>query len=427
MGVWDFDGFSTSEYTHDMHTYPARLNPRVARRLIDEYGSEGDFLLDPFCGSGTSLVEARLAGLHGVGFDLNPTASKISLAKSQNYDSRRLRGFVLALHSGMDSLELKSWDEAVNQSGFEESVIRTWYPDRTVREIASCLDLIDSVDSDRGANSKHRLFARIALSHCIRRVSIQRNQEWKNYRIEGWREKSLDGEYRDLLPLFREKLLSNLQGVEEYNTKLKQEGHYKSTGVSIHLEDSVSKIGNGVLPGGEVDLVVTSPPYGDSATTMAYEQFSWQTNVWLGLDRRPSSQLARDMMGGTTPREIKKLGHPSIDTSIGKMSIKMAKKNFSFYYDYLRSIERVSEVVKEGGYICYIVGNRTSGGQNMRMDLFTRWAFKKNGFKPVGKIREREIKNSKMPGAIAITEGSGKKTLVRTMNKEFIVICRKES
>ena len=51
MGVWDFDGFSTSEYTHDMHTYPARLNPRVARRLIDEYGSEGDFLLDPFCGS----------------------------------------------------------------------------------------------------------------------------------------------------------------------------------------------------------------------------------------------------------------------------------------------------------------------------------------------------------------------------------------
>ena len=426
MTVWDFDSYSTNEYTHDMHTYPARLNPHVARRLISQYGSEGDILLDPFCGSGTTLVESRLAGLHGIGFDVNPTAVEISLTKSQNYNLPRLKDFVLRLHSALDSLVLKSWSAAVKQSGFEESVIRTWYPDRTVLEIASCLDLIDSVDSECVANGKHRMFARVALSHCIRRVSIQRNSEWKNYRIKGWREKNLDEEYLDLLPLFRKKLLSNILSVEEYNAKLKQNGHFKNTGVSIYLEDSVSGIGN-YSPLEGVDLVVTSPPYGDSGTTVAYEQFSWQTNVWLGLDRRPSSQLAKDMLGGMRAQEVNNLGHRTIDSSIGKMEGKIARKNFSFYRDYLRSIEEISEIVKEGGHVCYIVGNRTSGGQNMRMDLFTRWAFENNGFKRVGAIKERVIKNSLMPGAIAINGGTGGKTMVETMGKEFVVVCRKVS
>tara|TARA_B100001250_G_scaffold394284_1_gene397989 strand:+ start:2227 stop:3096 length:870 start_codon:yes stop_codon:yes gene_type:complete len=289
------------------------------------------------------------------------------------------------------------------------------------------LDLIDAIDSELGSKGEHRLFSRIALSHCIRGVSIQRNHEWKSLRIKGWREMRVDDEYKDLIPLFKKKLLSNLLSVEEYNSKLVENGFFSKTGLSVHLEDSVMETKSGILPEEGVELVVTSPPYGDSTTTMAYEQFSWQTNVWLGLDRRPSGQLAKDMMGGTKPKVVEKLGHRAVDSSIGKMSGKLARRNFSFYRDYLRSIEEISDVVKEGGHACYIVGNRTSGGQNMRLDLFTRWAFERNGFKRVGRIKKRVIKNTKMPGAISINKASGIKTKVQTMGEEFVVVCRKTS
>ena len=61
----------------------------------------------------------------------------------------------------------------------------------------------------------------------------------------------------------------------------------------------------------------------------------------------------------------------------------------------------------------------------MRQDLFTRWAFEKNGFKRVGEIRKREVSNTRMPRQIAITGKNTKKSKVRTMNKEYIVVCKK--
>jgi site-specific DNA-methyltransferase (cytosine-N4-specific) len=57
---WDYQGEFTKTYTHGFHSYPAMMIPQVARRLIVEYSNEGDTLLDPFCGSGSVLVDAKL-------------------------------------------------------------------------------------------------------------------------------------------------------------------------------------------------------------------------------------------------------------------------------------------------------------------------------------------------------------------------------
>ena len=181
-------------------------------------------------------------------------------------------------------------------------------------------------------------------------------------------------------------------------------------------------------PGEGYDLVVTSPPYGDSATTVAYSQFSWFSNTWLGLDRRTHGKLASEMMGGNNSSsfiegDITKFGCQAIDSSISKMEDSFARKNYFFYRDYLESIRNVAQNVKSGGFVCYIVGNRTSGGEYMRMDLFTKWAFEKYGFKS-RKIKERTLPNTRMPGKIAVTE-DGVKRIIPTMNKELIVVCQK--
>ena len=58
--TWDYQGEFTKAYTHGFHSYPAMMIPQVAQRLILEYSKEGDTLLDPFCGFGSVLVEAKL-------------------------------------------------------------------------------------------------------------------------------------------------------------------------------------------------------------------------------------------------------------------------------------------------------------------------------------------------------------------------------
>ena len=56
--------------------------PQIARKLLKQYGVEDGWLLDPYCGTGTSLVEASLFGMHSVGCDINPLVRLIATAKS---------------------------------------------------------------------------------------------------------------------------------------------------------------------------------------------------------------------------------------------------------------------------------------------------------------------------------------------------------
>lgn len=66
------DTSSPSKLTHYLFRFPAKFHPPVAQTLIEDYSLEGDCVLDPFCGSGTLLVEALRAGRDAVGTDIDP-------------------------------------------------------------------------------------------------------------------------------------------------------------------------------------------------------------------------------------------------------------------------------------------------------------------------------------------------------------------
>jgi SAM-dependent methyltransferase len=75
--------------THRFHTYPARMHPDAARSLFSALA--GDVVLDPFCGGGTVLVEAMLAGRRAVGRDINPVAVLVAEARTRLCDATRRR------------------------------------------------------------------------------------------------------------------------------------------------------------------------------------------------------------------------------------------------------------------------------------------------------------------------------------------------
>ncbi len=69
-------------HVHGFHAYPARAHPVTARRLVDAFAPAKGLVLDPFCGSGTVLIEAMLAGRNALGTDLNPLAVMLARAKT---------------------------------------------------------------------------------------------------------------------------------------------------------------------------------------------------------------------------------------------------------------------------------------------------------------------------------------------------------
>jgi hypothetical protein len=77
------DDAATRAHVHGFHSYAARLHPVTASRLIATLSDRSDWVCDPFSGSGTVLVEARLLGRPSVGTDLNPLAVRLALLKTR--------------------------------------------------------------------------------------------------------------------------------------------------------------------------------------------------------------------------------------------------------------------------------------------------------------------------------------------------------
>ena len=76
--------------THWIHWYPAKMFHRIPAEILGSFAGERLTVLDPYCGSGTVLLEAALQGHRAVGADVNPLARLISTVKTRRLDTSGL-------------------------------------------------------------------------------------------------------------------------------------------------------------------------------------------------------------------------------------------------------------------------------------------------------------------------------------------------
>lgn len=404
---WSFKNADTKEYTHCYHTYPAMMIPQVARKLIEDYAPDDtlSLIFDPYTGSGTTLVESSIKGIKSVGTDLNPLARFMSNVKNTHYSIDTINEAVAYI---LTQIIIYNRDNVLDTDFSRISNYTFWYTENCLYKLSYLTQVISKV------NEEVKDFFLLCLSETVREVSFTRNGEFKRYRMA---EKQLASFNPEVFSIFERKVQRNIKGLKAFNAT----GTNKLATVCDF--NSSNGIPSDILPEDSVDMVVTSPPYGDSHTTVAYGQFSRWANEWFDFEN--AKNLDRILMGGAVSKEIK-FETESIKEELEEIKAQDEKRYFevtSFLNDYWDSIQNVAKVIRKGGRVCYVVGNRRVKNILINLDYFTAEMFNKCGFKHEITI-VREIPNKRMPSKTSPTNKAGAK--VSTMSNEYIVILTKQ-
>ena len=406
--TWSFWGADTKEFTHKYHIYPAMMIPQVCRTLIEKYKPEGklDMIFDPYCGSGTTLVEASLMGINSIGTDLNPLARLIARAKTTHYNYSDIS---YQFHSIQGELTFYTEDKVINKNFDRITNYSFWYRDEDLLKLSYLQQLIDQF-----ANITTADFFNICLAETVRDVSFTRNGEFKRFRIK---QQSIEYFNPNTFDLFERKVIRNMNGLKEFNSISKTTPTTKVCDFNSSI-----KIPSNIIAPQSIDMVITSPPYGDSQTTVAYGQFSRWANEWFNYPN--AKNLDKLLMGGTKEKgeRFETISIREVLDKIKALDEKRYMEVSTFLNDYWESIHHVAETIRPEGIVCYVVGNRTVKGIQIPLDYFTAEMFEKCGFKHLTTI-VRQIPNKRMPAKTSPTNKPGNK--IDTMSKEFLVILKK--
>lgn len=375
---WTFEGVDTSYLTHGLHSYPARMIPQIPDTLFYYYKSkgvlsDGDVVYDPFSGSGTTAVEARLHGLHAEANDINPLACILSRTKATPLDTRPLKTARDALLDGLrDELRVvaQQFQDGTLELQTEPEVRDGWFPEPQLYQLWHIRTRVDELEADHGKEIAR--FFRVVLSAVTRQVSYQYNDEYKRYRMDEAERETHDPNVYDC---FTNRVDTNVERMAAYSNRvdhaLDTVVHYADSRTATENDDPVDQH--------SADIVVTSPPYGDHETTVAYGQFSQDPAIIAG-SHSYDEMLAVDKtgLGGSNstldPMAELEEWSPSFAATLDALREKDGRTAdaMAFVRDYYEVMKEVAKVLKPGQPAAWVVANRTMSRVTIPTHLITR-------------------------------------------------------
>ena len=403
---WDYKGKKTKSYTHGLHSYPAMFIPQVARRLLETYSKKGDTICDIFCGSGTALVESRLLNRNAYGIDLNPLAIFLAKAKATEINPLTLFKEYCNLVNRFDQIK----SDKLKRPDFMN--IDFWFKEKVILKLARLKRAISEIK-----NEKIRNFFLVSFSETVRLSSNTNNGEFKLVRIKNGK---LENHNPDVLGIFRKKAELNIEGMKKFYQDVDKNTWTKP------IYGDTSRIN--AIHNNSIDCIITSPPYGDSRTTVAYGQFSRLSAQWIDIFKDPNSASSVDnqLLGGKPTNDLIHF----LDSSHLKESLreiqekdeKRARDVLSFYIGLNECLKKSYAILKRKKYFCLVIGNRSVKQVRIPTDFIITELSEKIGF-TCEDIFVRNIPGKRMPAKNSPTNIVGR--LEETMTKESIVVLRK--
>ena len=306
----NFDNDSYFELLHNIHPYPAKFPSFVAEKYI---GSNFKTILDPFCGSGTTVLEATRNNIKAFGFDCNPISTLISKSKLLKLSAKTIETQITLVNKYFLEPEKLSKKNLSDFNGKEH-----WFTLDVQIEIEIIKEFIDNQN-----NEKLQILYKTILSSLTNKYSNQDSET---------RYVSVEKKFKkwSLVNEFKSKVLKYL-AVYSY-IKIPNDNYQ-----NIHTLDLV----NDFLPidNNSIDLVITSPPY---ANTMDYYLYHKQRMNILDFD-------------------FKKVQKAEIGSRHEYSSKKENKKKW--YKDFQITLSKISEKVKNKGEMIFVIGDSQIAGE----------------------------------------------------------------
>lgn len=419
-GYWDFRWGAKRDGLHGVTQYPAMMVPAMQSKLLDvlcEVLGDGITMVDPFVGSGTTLVEAMRRGIDFCGQDFNPLAVLISRSKIGPFNIAKLQAAITSVHAAA----LKDRRKAID---IDFPGQRKWFSERAARELARLRRAI--------IEQKPQWVRRMLWVILAETVRLTSNSRTSTFKLHIRSEEELADRKVDVLTEFQGIAREAVERTKQEVSKLSaartlKRGRYQRV-AKVELGDS-----SRALPGErKFDLLVTSPPYGDGVSTVPYGQYSYLPLQWI--DKADvASNFDDKFLASTHEIDSRALGgcrHGALERAEDVVSQSPALQDYltaleneprdravrvaAFFADVVPMLDTVCKRMQPGGYMVWTVGNRRVGGISQPLDQILTELLEYRGCVLVAKL-ERAIPSKRMACRNAISQ---------TMRKEQVLLLR---
>jgi len=329
---------STTSLTHGIHRFPAKYIPQIPAWALDNFGSRTTVALDPFMGSGTTLVEGVVRGGTTIGTDIDPLARFISRAKVSSADAARIELLGRQIKS-----RWRSPDRTLRPPMPDVVNFGHWFRDEQWGWLQSLQKTILGLE----CSEEERHFLLVVFSSILRWVSNADDQSQKTY-VSGTLHKSPPS----VQDVFWKNFRRATSGLADINLKRHDDSRViipeSASATDLRLVDQ------------SVDLAVTSPPYLDSVD---YPYNTMLEYFWIGPhlgipSRQDFNRLRRAPIGARNPLERVELPD-ALESLIRLEHLPIARRHAAAsYFTLMRDhFIEMARVMKDDARYVLVVGN----------------------------------------------------------------------
>ncbi|MEE9383014.1 MAG: hypothetical protein V3V08_06320 [Nannocystaceae bacterium] len=251
-----------NEFTHGFHSYPARLHGSLVASLLRSFGSGRRSVLDPFCGSGTVLVEAMRHGWRSLGSDLNPLALRLARVKTQRRDAASLETFNNCLARVVAGSSRRVRERAPARAPLPREELQ-WYDVHVLKELAGLREEISKIESKDDRCGLEMLFSAIIIKFSRQKSDTSEQRVKKTIR------KGLATEF------FARRGLEWVERWRSFSEALPAVCHPPKI-----VQSDARRLPHTLSGSYKCDLILTSPPYGG---TYDYVDHHRRRYPWLAI------------------------------------------------------------------------------------------------------------------------------------------------
>lgn len=354
---WDVDEtISQLAYlTHDYFRYYGKFPSKIGKNIIEDeiirksVNVSEDFIFDNYCGSGTSLVEAKIAGFDSAGIDINPFAVLSSRVKTSNLKIDRLKyqwaelsntlealfnldtEELTLLKQDVDPMVIESIEKAQREIYIQFNDITKWFDENVIRDLAIIKTALLGLKKDR-----YREFFVLGFFAIIRRVSRAYDGEVRPHINK-------KKKYRDVKQAYYKKINEMIDTMQDWN-RVTNEEVYSDSFISSNsdkkrIRDIINKIETKTNK--KMGLVISHPPYLNCFDYIPVYKLKF---LWAyGFD---------EIYGEFDYERIKALEVKSYPVS--------NDKHINRYFEHHEKVyEIIYDNLKPGGYCCVVIGDCT--------------------------------------------------------------------